>query len=190
MSFTLRLSLLAVRIAEKIGDPVGMGNALSDLGIIYKLQNRQEQPLDCSQKSLAIFEKTEEKKGKTRALLRIGLTHQSQGRFDQALEYYDKSLAISLETEDRNATALIFNNMGNVHYSLGRYELGLELLQKSRAHSEELNVFLWLAGYCWRIPKPTLSIFRLLSVASRGRMPIASFSHDLSRQANLRLVPG
>src|SRR5262245_8256531 len=135
----LRISQLAVRIAEKIGDPVGMGNALSDLGMIYKLQNRQEQALDCLQKSLAIFENTEDKKGKARALLRIGLTHQSQGRFDQALEYYDKSLAISLETRDRNATALIFNNMGNVHYSLGRYELGLELLQKSRALSEELN---------------------------------------------------
>jgi len=135
----LRISQLAVRIAEKIGDPAGMGNALSDLGMIYKLQNRQEQALDCLQKSLAIFEKTEDKKGKARALLRIGLTHESQGRFDQALEYYDKSLAISLETEDRNATALIFNNLGNVHSSLGHYELSLGLYQKSRALSEELN---------------------------------------------------
>jgi CHAT domain-containing protein/Tfp pilus assembly protein PilF len=134
-----RISQIAVGIAEKIGDQVGLGNALSDLGMIYKLQSRREQALDCLQKSLAIFEKTGNKKGKTRALLRIGLTHESQGRFDQALEYYDRSLAISLETGDRNATALIFNNMGNVHYSLGRYELGLELLQKSRALSEELN---------------------------------------------------
>jgi len=135
----LRISQLAVRIAEKIEDQVGMGNALSDLGFIYNLQNRQDEALDCLQKSLAIFEKTADEKGKTRALFRIGLTHESQGRFEQALEYYDKSLAISLKTEDRNTTALIFNNMGNVHYSLGRYELGLELLQKSRALSEELN---------------------------------------------------
>ena len=135
----LRISQLAVRIAEKIEDQVGMGNALSDLGFIYNLQNRQDEALDCLQKSLAIFEKTADEKGKTRALFRIRLTHESQGRFEQALEYYDKSLAISLKTEDRNTTALIFNNMGNVHYSLGRYELGLELLQKSRALSEELN---------------------------------------------------
>jgi tetratricopeptide (TPR) repeat protein len=121
----LRISQLAARVAERIGDRVGLGNALIDLRRIHTQQNRSAQALDYLQKGLAIFEETEGKKGKTRALLRIGLTHESQGRFNQALEYYDKSLAISLETRDRNATALIFNNMGNVHYSLGRYELGL-----------------------------------------------------------------
>src|SRR5215813_18992 len=40
------------------------------------------------------------------------------------------------------------------------------------------------------LPKPTLSTIRRLAVASRGRMPSASFSPDLSRQANLRLVRG
>jgi CHAT domain-containing protein len=135
----LRISQLAVRVAERIGDQVEMGNTLYDLGLVYELQNRPEQALDCLQKSFAIFENTADKKGKARALFRIGRACESQGRFEQALEYYDKSLAISLETEDRNATALIFNNMGHVHYSLGRYDLGLELLQKSRALSEELD---------------------------------------------------
>jgi CHAT domain-containing protein/Tfp pilus assembly protein PilF len=135
----LGISQLAARIAERIGDPVGMGNALCDLGFVYELQNRPEQALDCLQKSFAIFVKTGDKRGKARALLRIGHTRESQGLFDQALEYYDKSLAISLEAEDRSAAALIFNNLGNVHSSLGHYELSLELYQKSRALSEELN---------------------------------------------------
>jgi CHAT domain-containing protein/tetratricopeptide (TPR) repeat protein len=135
----LRITKLAASIAEKIDDQVGMGNALSDLGFIYNLQNRPGQALDCLQKSLAIFEKIGDKKGKTRALLRIGLIHESQGRFDQALEYYDKSLAISEEAGDKSAAALILNNMGVVHSSQGRDELSLELFQKSRALSEELN---------------------------------------------------
>src|SRR5262245_24703027 len=110
----LGISQLAARVAERIGDPVEMGNALCDLGLVYELQNRPEQALDCLQKSFAILEKTADKKGKALALLRIGVTRESQGRFDKALEYYDKSLAISLENRDRNATALIFNNIGNV----------------------------------------------------------------------------
>src|SRR5262245_30555292 len=135
----LRISQLAARVAERIRDRVGLGNALYDLGLIYDRQYRAAQARDCFQKSLAIFEEAADKKGKTRALLRIGLTYASQGRFDQAFEYYDKSLAISVETEDRSATALIFNYMGAANLNLGRYELSLELLQKSRALSEELN---------------------------------------------------
>src|SRR5215470_8500692 len=65
----LRISQLAARVAERIGDPVEMGNALCDLGIVYELQNRPEQALDCLQKSFAIFEKTGDNKGKARALL-------------------------------------------------------------------------------------------------------------------------
>jgi CHAT domain-containing protein/tetratricopeptide (TPR) repeat protein len=135
----LRISKLAVRIAGKIGDQVGMGNALSDLGMIYDSQNIPSQALDCLQESLAIFEKAGDEKGKTRALLKIGVIHDSQGRYAQALDYYDKSLKISLEIGDTNATALIFNNMGNVQRSLGHVGLAVELLQKSRALSEELN---------------------------------------------------
>jgi CHAT domain-containing protein/tetratricopeptide (TPR) repeat protein len=135
----LRISQLAARVAEWIGDRVGLGNALYDLGLIYNRQYRAAQARDCFQKSLTIFEEAGDKKGKTRALLRIGLTYASQGRFDRALEYYDKSMAISVETGDKSATALIFNYMGIAHGDLGGDELGLELLQKSRALSEELN---------------------------------------------------
>ena len=66
----LRISQLAVRIAERIGDRVGLGNALNDLGLIHNRQNRSAQALDCFQKSLAIFEEAGDKKGKTRALSR------------------------------------------------------------------------------------------------------------------------
>ena len=72
----LRISQLAVRIAERIGDRVGLGNALIDLGLIYNRQNRPAQARDCFQKSLAIFEEAGDNKGKTRALLKLALpTH-------------------------------------------------------------------------------------------------------------------
>ncbi|MFY9571807.1 MAG: CHAT domain-containing protein [Blastocatellia bacterium] len=135
----LRISQLAARIAERIGDRAGLANALSYLGLIYDRQNRPAQALDCLQKSLAIFEEAGHKKGKARALLRIGVTYESQRLFDQALEYYDKSLAVSEEAGDRSLRALILNNMGHAQSSLGRSELSLELYLKSRASSEELN---------------------------------------------------
>src|SRR5262245_15713126 len=58
----LRISHLAVRIAERIGDRKGLGDALLNLGLIYSRQNRETQAIDSLQKSLAIFEEVGEKK--------------------------------------------------------------------------------------------------------------------------------
>ncbi|HKQ79401.1 MAG TPA: CHAT domain-containing tetratricopeptide repeat protein [Blastocatellia bacterium] len=135
----IRISQLVVRIAERIGDRVGLGNALCDLGQIYERQYRAAQALDYLQKSLAVFEEVGDKKGKTRALLNIGGAYASQRRFDQALKYYEKGLSESEGAGDRSFIGVILNNMGNAHTALGRPELGLELFQKSRAISEELN---------------------------------------------------
>jgi CHAT domain-containing protein/Tfp pilus assembly protein PilF len=135
----LRISQLAARIAERIGDRVGLGNALIDLGRIHDRQGRHAQSLDCFQKGLAIFEEAGDKKGKSIALLYIGIAYDSESRFDQALTYYEKSLAISEEIGDKSVTARILNSMGLAHDSLGHYELALELFMKSRALSEELN---------------------------------------------------
>ncbi|HEX5733396.1 MAG TPA: CHAT domain-containing tetratricopeptide repeat protein [Blastocatellia bacterium] len=135
----LKISQLAVRIAERIGDRAGLGNALGDVGWIYARQNRPAEALDRLQKSLAILEEAGDKKGKARALYSIGYTHALQRRFELALEHYDKSLPISEETGSRSLTAQILNGQGLAHSSLGRYDLGLELYQKSRALSEEIN---------------------------------------------------
>jgi len=135
----LRISQLAARIAEKIGDRVGLGNALIDLGTIHDRQSRHAQSLECFQKGLAIFEEAGDKKGKSIALLNIGISYDSESRFDRALAYYEKSLAISEETGDKSVTAKILNYMGLAHDSLGRYELALEFYNKSRALSEELK---------------------------------------------------
>jgi len=135
----LRISQLAIRIAERVGDRVGLGDALNNLGGVYNRQNRTAQALDCFQKSLVIFEEASDKKGKAHSLHNIGRTYYNQRRFELAVEYYEKSLALSEEVGDRSLTARILNHLGYAHKLLGRYDLGLELLQKSRAISEELD---------------------------------------------------
>jgi CHAT domain-containing protein/tetratricopeptide (TPR) repeat protein len=135
----LRISQLAVRIAERIGDRVGLGNALNGLGTIYYRQNRYAQALEYFQKSLAIFEEIGDKKEMARALYKIGEIHRLQSRLDQALVYFNRSLAISQESGDKSTTASNLRSIGIVHRFRGHYELALECYQKSRAISEELN---------------------------------------------------
>src|SRR5262245_3441455 len=136
---TLRICQLAVRIAERIGDRVALGNALCDLGFLYFLLNRLAQALDRYQKSLVIFEEAGDKNGKARALAGFGSVNFSQRRFDQALDYFEKSLALSEEVGDRKLTSWILSGLGGAQIALGHYDLGLESLQKSCAISEELN---------------------------------------------------
>ncbi|HKG21213.1 MAG TPA: CHAT domain-containing tetratricopeptide repeat protein [Blastocatellia bacterium] len=135
----LRISQLAVRIAERAGGRVGLGHALCNLGMIYDHQNRSSQALDSFQKGLVIFEEVGDKKGKARALDAIGVSYSSQRRFEEALEWSNKSLPVAEESGDRNLVARILNNLGFIHNALGHYDLSLELYQKSLALSEELN---------------------------------------------------
>ena len=135
----LRIYQLAVRIAERIGDRKGTGDALDGLGMIYHRQNRYAQAMDYSQRSLSIYEEIGAKKEMALALLRVGDIHRSQSRFDQALAHYNRGLAISQECGDRSATASILRSIGLIHRYLGHYELALEFYQKSRAICEELN---------------------------------------------------
>ncbi len=135
-----RISHIAVRIAERMGDRLALGTALCDLGSAYGRQmNRATESLNYLQKSLAIFEELGDKKEEARALQAIGVAYGLQRRNELAVESYEKSLALSEEVGDRKLTALILNSIGLAHSSMGHYELGLEFYQKGRALSEKLN---------------------------------------------------
>lgn len=135
----LRISKLAVRVAERGGDRARLGGALCDLGVVYSRRNPPTEASDYLQKCLAIFEEVGDKRGQARALQALGVTYDTQRRFEPAVESYEKSLALSVEAGDRNLTALVLNSLGLAHSSMGHYEIGLEFYQKSRALSEELN---------------------------------------------------
>lgn len=135
----LRISFIAYRIAEKVGNQNSIGIALSDIGAVYGSMNKPKDSLDYLQKSLAIFEETNNKLEKARTFHSIGYTYGLQRRYDLGLEYHNKSLEISLELGNKNLTALSYNSLGLDHTALGHYEVGLEFYQKSRALCEEIN---------------------------------------------------
>jgi CHAT domain-containing protein/tetratricopeptide (TPR) repeat protein len=135
----LRTLQLAARIAERIGDRKGMGDALGNLGIIYLNQNRAALALEYLQKGLVIYEETGDKKKIAGALYYIGYAQRLQGHYEQALEAFHRSLPLSQESGDKILLALTLNNIGMAHRFQGRYELALEFYQQSRAISEALN---------------------------------------------------
>src|SRR5215471_15418869 len=79
----LRISQLAARIAERIGDRTGLGNALCDLGSIYYRQSDYAQALDYTQKALAVGKEIGDKKVMARALYGIGAIYRTKGDPDR-----------------------------------------------------------------------------------------------------------
>jgi CHAT domain-containing protein/Tfp pilus assembly protein PilF len=135
-----RISLIALRVAERIGDRAALGGALCDLGSAYGRQmTKAKESLEYLQKSIVIFEELGNKKEEARALQAIGVAYGLQRRYELALEYYNKSLSLSEEVGDRNLTALTLNSIGLAQASMGHQELGLEFYDKARALSEQLN---------------------------------------------------
>jgi CHAT domain-containing protein/tetratricopeptide (TPR) repeat protein len=135
----LRMSQLAARIAERIGDRRGLGQALSDLGAAYLRQDRPAQALEYWQKSLVICEETGDKETLARVLHNLGYRYYLQNRTDQALQFYYRGLALSEELGDKPLTIQFSIKLGSAHRSQGRYEMALEFHQKSRALSEALG---------------------------------------------------
>jgi tetratricopeptide (TPR) repeat protein len=109
----LRISQLAARLAERGGDRAALGEALRNIGLVYKRQNRPAQAMEFLQKSLAVFEEAGDKKGIARGLHSLGHLHTSQGRPGQALAYFNQSLALSEECGDKRMTAMALNGVTN-----------------------------------------------------------------------------
>jgi CHAT domain-containing protein/tetratricopeptide (TPR) repeat protein len=135
----LRISFIAYRVAQRLGDRDTIGIAQSEIAAVYGSQNKPKDSLDYLQKSLAIFEETNNELQKARTFHSIGYAYGLQRRYDLGLEYHTKSLELSLKLGNKNLTALSYNSLGLDHTALGHYELGLEFYQKSRALCEEIK---------------------------------------------------
>ena len=135
----LRISHLALRIAEKLGDRSRLAVALCDVGAIYARRNPPKDAINHLQKCHAIFDELGDKQGQARALQAMGVAYDNDRAPKLALSSYQKSLALSQEIGDKGLTARTFNGLGFAHTSVGDYEAGMDFYQKARALSEEIN---------------------------------------------------
>jgi CHAT domain-containing protein len=135
----LRVSHLALRVAEKIGDRPLLGTALCDLGSLYARRIPPKNAVSYLEKSLEIFQETGMKSEQARALAALGDAYENDRRRDLAVQYYKKSLALSEELGDKHRIARVMNGLAQTYSYLEDNDGAMSLLQKARALSEELN---------------------------------------------------
>ena len=133
----VRISQLAVRIAEGMGDRLQLGLALYEVGAIHARRIPPKEAFNYLEKSLAIFEEVGAKKQQVRALHAIGIAYENDRRRELAIKTFEISLPLSEQLGDTEMTARILNGLGTSYTELGNLEVGLEYYQKARVISEQ-----------------------------------------------------
>ena len=113
----LRISHLAVRIAEQMGDGVRLAHALCDLGGILARRNPPKEAFPHLQRSLALLEEAEDKKGQARAFIWVAVASDSETRFEVSDRVLPKESRLSQEIGDEKAIARIWNGMSTSYKS-------------------------------------------------------------------------
>ena len=135
----IRISHLAIRIAEKSDDRVQLATALCDLGAILARRNPPKEAFPYLEKSLALFREAGHKRGQARTLIALAVAYDTERRADLAVECYEKSLALTQEIGEEKMTARVLNGLGHAHDALGHAELSLDYFKKARALSEKIG---------------------------------------------------
>ena len=126
----LRISHLALRIAEKMGDRMPLAMALYRVGAIHAARIPPKEALNYLEKSLAIFEELGARKEQARALLEIAIAYDNERRRELAIKTGEKALALSEELRETELRPSILNALGTAHTELGNVEAGLDYYHK------------------------------------------------------------
>ncbi|HSE43616.1 MAG TPA: CHAT domain-containing tetratricopeptide repeat protein, partial [Acidobacteriota bacterium] len=130
---------LAKLVSEKIGDDIGVAQALRGIGTVHILKGENEMALDHFQKSLAIAQKLADTSFESACLRSVGNAQYNIGNTDLALQYYEKSLHKAEEAGDKVQLGSALNNTGFVNMELGNYTIALEYLEKALSIYEEIG---------------------------------------------------
>ena len=137
---TIRYSLQAKELAEKLEFHSGLAYALKSVGMGYYLKADYFDALIYWQQSLKTFESIGNKQGVANMSSNLGAVNFSQGYDTKAIEYYLKSLEVSEEIGDklRIATALI--NIGAVYANKeSTHDMALQYYYRAIPMAKELG---------------------------------------------------
>jgi len=116
---------------KEIGYRLGETNALNNIGVVYRLQGKQEKALEFLQGALALSKEIGHRRGESNALNNIGLVHANQGKMEKALEFFQEALTLSKEIGHRVGEADALNHIGTVYANQGKLAAALDRLREA-----------------------------------------------------------
>jgi tetratricopeptide (TPR) repeat protein len=131
-------------LALKIGDNIGEGNALINLGNSYVLQSDYRKALALFQKAKSIFESENQtnpdvKIGLAKSLGSLGIIFSEQSNYTKALEFYLKAVTIYDALGEQDRCARLYNNIGVLYQSQKSYFKALSYFAKTEKLLQQKN---------------------------------------------------
>jgi tetratricopeptide (TPR) repeat protein len=126
-------------IRKQIGDRLGVGDTLQQIGAVYDRLGEYAQALTYYQQALTIRQQIDNKVGIGSTLNSIGSVYQQQGNFRRALQFYEQALAIRKQVKDTAGVGRTLNNLGLAYNQLGQYPRAIEFYQQALNIFQSLN---------------------------------------------------
>ncbi|MEL6633090.1 MAG: tetratricopeptide repeat protein [Bacteroidota bacterium] len=106
---------------QKVGDHVGMGKCLLNMGVSHHAKGEITKALELYKESLAKGERTGEGSIVFRSLKNIGNIHLAQGNYTKALDYYQRAQQLATKLGEKKQIAFVLYDIGNIYLNLGDY---------------------------------------------------------------------
>lgn len=124
---------------RQIGEPRGLGGALTNLGLVFKEQGQYEEAQRCHQEALGVYQKAGLERDVAVALNNLGNIRRIQGDYAGAAQFQEESLAIHRHRGDTYAIALVLGNLGVLAQSQGHYDEAAHYFEETLALHQTLD---------------------------------------------------
>ncbi|NEQ69905.1 MAG: tetratricopeptide repeat protein, partial [Symploca sp. SIO2D2] len=133
----------ALVIYQEIGDKVGIGATLHQIGRVYHSMEQYQQALDYYQRALVIQREVKDDVGARVTLNRIGSIYDRLGDYQQALDYYQQAVVIRQEENalcsDRAWQRITLTGIGKIYQRWEDYPQAFANYQQAALIERELS---------------------------------------------------
>ena len=116
----------AVTAAKEIADTIAYVNALSDLGVAYRVSQQADSALICYNSALAMLQSSDSPDLEAGILTSIAVLFANQARFDEAVSFAEKGLEKARLTDDIETQIYAASSLGSALFLAGHHERGLQ----------------------------------------------------------------
>lgn len=117
----------AASLAEKAADPLLCVNALSDLGVAYRVNQQSDSALIYYNKALSMAQGKEMPDMEANILTSIAVLFANQGRFAEAVTFAERGVEKARQTDDIETQIYASSSLGSALFLAGEQERGLSV---------------------------------------------------------------
>lgn len=116
----------AVSASESVTDTMACVNALSDLGVAYRVNQQPDSALNCYNRALTMLAGRNLPSEEASLLTSIAVLFANQGRFKDAVPFAEKGLSKAMLTDDIETQIYAASSLGSALFLSGEHERGLD----------------------------------------------------------------